>query len=167
MSCLFIFGVALTMIIRRLKEPKVPPFRCGGRRPGVRRTPGPPARLGYVAISLRSCRAGPPLTGRRIACISISLKLAARGQPRTPPLRPRCQNWPSGLSGTAHSAGIPAPRPAASAAFSLYWPSGVCLATYLPGLGLRPSFYQHIELSLFFHDCVEVRQGPSPFALAA
>ena len=32
---------------------------------------------------------------------------------------------------------------------------------------MRPSFYQHIVLSLFFHDCAEIRQGPSPFALAA
>ena len=46
MSCLFIFGVALTMIIRRPKEPKVPPFRCGGRRPGVHGTPGPPVGVG-------------------------------------------------------------------------------------------------------------------------
>src|SRR5699024_5430597 len=50
------------------------------------------------------------------------------GVPAPPPRRKRCQNWPSGLSGTAQPTGHPAPRPAAHVAFFFIGPSGVCLA---------------------------------------
>ena len=76
--------------------------------------PAPPLTLSKSASgptgggSLR----GSPHPRRRPLC----------GKPRTLSRRPRYQNWPSGRSGTSHPAGIPAPCPAASAAFSLYWP---------------------------------------------
>ena len=59
------------------KGRRVQVFGCGGCRPGVNRTPGPPARYRCASISLRPCRAGPPLTGRRTRCISIAFTFAA------------------------------------------------------------------------------------------
>ena len=40
-----VVAMATISVFFRPKEPKVPPFRCGGRRPGVHGTPGPPVRF--------------------------------------------------------------------------------------------------------------------------
>ena len=103
-----------------------PPGSCGflclsscvpcsppARKPGtLRRSPVLPRRLFWEVVR-RDLPGGGHFAGvpapppRRLPC----------GQPRTPLRRSHCQNRPDGLAGTSCSAGIPAPSPAANAAF--------------------------------------------------
>ena len=96
------------------------------RRPPTRgpRDPWTPRTVSLRVFFIRSCRAGPPLTGRRTTCISITLTFTAprtlRATPR-PTLPRTLPKSASGRSGTAHPAGNLAPALAANAANSLYW----------------------------------------------
>ena len=72
-------------------------------------------------------RAGPPLTGRRTTCISMTFTFTAPRTLRATPYPAVPRTLPksaSGLYGGGYSAGHPAPYRAANAANSLYWPSG-------------------------------------------
>ena len=142
------------MTICRPKEPKVPPFRCGGRRPGVHGTPGPPqdclagpffyqhprrptldgpahnVRLHYLYVCGTPHAAGYLAPHRAANVAFLFIGLAGLPEPRTLRATPRLAHPPtlpksaSGLSGAPHAAGYLAPHRAANAAFFLYWPSG-------------------------------------------
>ena len=104
--------------------------------------PGPFVRLHNPYAG--GCRAGPPLTGRRTTCVSITLTSAA---PRTlwatsPPAPPlTLPKSASGLSGAPHATGTPAPSPPRTLLF-LYYPWRSSLCNLLAGLARRPAFCQ-------------------------
>ena len=87
------------------------------RRPTV---DGAPPLVHLHDLYAGGCRAGPPLTGRRTTCVSITLTFAAlytlraTPHPAPPAALPKLA---SGLSGGGYSAGNPAPTPAAHVDF--------------------------------------------------
>ena len=86
------------------------------RRPPTRgpQDPWTPRKIALRGFFVRSCRAGPPLTGRRTTCISMTFTFAALRTLRETPRPAMPHTLPksaSGLSGTAQPAGHPAHPP--------------------------------------------------------
>ena len=103
----------------RTKGPAVSMRRPPTRGPQDPWTP----RVDALAAIFGPCRAGPPLTGRRPTCISMTFTLVVIIQvphtlrkPPHPPPPPALPKLASGLSGVPHAAGHPKPSRAAHAA---------------------------------------------------